>query len=168
MPLTKPSFALVPASYVYLLRDDEVLLQCRANTGYMDGHWVAGAAGHIELGETALEAAVREAAEELGVTVRAEDLTLLTVMHRTDGSDNPIERRIDWFWSARVWAGEPRICEPKKCADLGWHRFDALPQPIPAYERAVIGSLAGTPLPLTTTHGFDQTTSLPSTQGHEQ
>nr|WP_237700597.1 NUDIX domain-containing protein [Janibacter sp. HTCC2649] len=147
-------FALVPASYVYLLRDNEVLLQCRANTGYMDGHWVAGAAGHIERGETASEAAVREASEELGIGLRPEHLTLITVMHRTDGTDSPIEQRIDWFWSARTWNGEPRICEPTKCADIRWHAFDALPEPIPDYERAVIESLAGNPLPLTTTHGF--------------
>ncbi|WP_245544781.1 NUDIX domain-containing protein [Mobilicoccus pelagius] len=63
------SFALVPASYVYLLRGDEVLLQRRQNTGYMDSHWVAGAAGHIEPGETARHAAVREALEEIGVII---------------------------------------------------------------------------------------------------
>lgn len=154
MPLAHPPFALIPASYVYLLRDDEVLLQCRANTGYMDGHWVAGASGHVELGETAVEAAVREAAEELGVVVRAQDLTLLTVTHRTSGTDDPVEQRVDWFWSARVWTGDPRICEPTKCADLRWHRLDALPEPIPDYERIVIGGLAGDPLPVTTSHGF--------------
>lgn len=31
------SFALVPASYVLLLRGRDVLLQRRQNTGYMDG-----------------------------------------------------------------------------------------------------------------------------------
>lgn len=161
MPVKPSPFALVPASYVYFLRDDEVLLQRRAHTGYMDGHWVAGAAGHIEPGETAIEAAVREAGEELGVTVRADDLTLLTVMHRTDGTDNPIEQRVDWFWSARVWTGNPRICEPSKCADLRWHDFGALPAPIPDYERLVIESLAGAPLPRTTSHGFTGTGPMP-------
>jgi len=45
-------FVVVPASYVFLLRDGsdgsvtgtEVLLQLRQNTGYMDGHWAAAAA----------------------------------------------------------------------------------------------------------------------------
>ena len=46
----------------------EVLLQLRQNTGYMDDHWAAAAAGHVERGETAYDAARREALEELGVT----------------------------------------------------------------------------------------------------
>jgi 8-oxo-dGTP diphosphatase len=44
-------FRVVPAAYVFLLRAgipesgaDEVLLQLRQNTGYMDGHWAAAAA----------------------------------------------------------------------------------------------------------------------------
>ena len=60
---------MVPASYVFLLREStdgtgtEVLLQLRQGTGYMDGHWAAAAAGHIEQGESVFEAAAREAAE---------------------------------------------------------------------------------------------------------
>ena len=65
-------FVVVPASYVFLLRDGaagtEVLLQLRQNTGYMDDHWAAAAAGHVERGETAYDAARREALEEIGVT----------------------------------------------------------------------------------------------------
>ena len=47
-------FVVVPASYVYLLREadgaTEVLLQLRQGTPYMDGHWAAAAAGHVERG----------------------------------------------------------------------------------------------------------------------
>ena len=64
-------FRVVPAAYVLLLRPagsgpDEVLLQLRQHTGFMDGHWACAAAGHVEAGESVLAAAVREAAEELG------------------------------------------------------------------------------------------------------
>ena len=89
------SFALVPASYVLLLRGREVLLQRRQNTGYMDGFWVAGAAGHVEPGETSRQAAVREVREELGVDIDAGNLELATVMQRTDGVGVPREQRVD-------------------------------------------------------------------------
>ncbi|MET0977876.1 MAG: NUDIX domain-containing protein, partial [Paeniglutamicibacter terrestris] len=52
---------LVPASYVVFLRGDQVLLQLRQNTGFLDGHWACAAAGHVEAGESASAAAVREA-----------------------------------------------------------------------------------------------------------
>ncbi|MCE1180490.1 MAG: NUDIX domain-containing protein [Micrococcales bacterium] len=150
--------ALVPASYVYLLRStpdgDEVLLQQRADTGYMDGHWVSGAAGHVEPGETAVLAAVREAEEELGVRVAPADLTLLTVMQRRRG-EKPIEQRVDWFWSARVWEGEPRIVEPHKCSGLAWFPFTALPEPIPGYEQIVLCGIETGELAPATAWGFD-------------
>ena len=60
-------FVVVPASYVFFLRDDRVLLQLRQNTGFMDDHWAAAAAGHVEQGETAQDAAVREVEEETGI-----------------------------------------------------------------------------------------------------
>ena len=64
-------FVVVPASYIYLLRESdrgtEVLLQLRQGTPYMDGHWAAAAAGHVERGETAHDAAHREALEELSL-----------------------------------------------------------------------------------------------------
>ena len=64
-------FVVVPAAYVFLMRDGvsgpEVLLQLRQNTGYMDDHWAAAAAGHVERGETAYDAARREALVELGI-----------------------------------------------------------------------------------------------------
>ena len=50
-------FVVVPAAYVFFLRLSssapaarEVLLQLREGTGYLDGHWAAAVAGHIEEG----------------------------------------------------------------------------------------------------------------------
>ncbi|WP_145951271.1 NUDIX domain-containing protein [Micrococcus luteus] len=150
------SFALVPASYVYLLRGEEVLLQHRWNTGYMDGYWVAGAAGHIEPGETARRAAAREVREEAGVVVPEGSLELVTVMQRTDGSANPREQRVDWFWTSRTWEGSPRVCEPRKADRLEWFALDALPDPIPEYERYVLEGLRDGTLPLDSAFGFEE------------
>ena len=148
-------FRVVPASYVFLLRagaskSDEVLLQLRQNTGYMDGHWAAAAAGHVERGETAYDAARREAGEEIGVEVG--QLAFLTAMQRTRHAD-PIDERIDFFFSCRSWAGEPRIVEPEKAGALDWFALDALPEPVVPHERVVLEGL-GTGLASYTTFGF--------------
>lgn len=131
-------YSLIPASYVYLLRDGAVLLQLRQNTGYMDDHWAAAAAGHVEQGETAYDAARREALEEIGVTDL--ELSFVTSMQRTRGGE-PIDERIDFFFTARAWAGEPRILEAAKAAELRWCRLDDLPEPVVPHERFVLDAV---------------------------
>ena len=59
-------------------------------------------------------------------------------MHRTDGSDNPREQRVEWFFSCASWTGEPTILEPRKCAELRWFPLDDLPARIPDYERVAL------------------------------
>jgi 8-oxo-dGTP pyrophosphatase MutT (NUDIX family) len=148
-------FVVVPAAYVFLLRDGvtgpEVLLQLRQNTGFMDDHWAAAAAGHVEKGETAYDAARREALEELGVTDL--DLTFVTSMQRTRGGE-PIDERIDFFFTARSWVGEPRIVEPHKAADLRWCPLDALPDPVVPHELAVLDAVRTGTATAYTTFGF--------------
>jgi 8-oxo-dGTP diphosphatase len=147
-------FSVVPAAYVYLIRGSEVLLQRRQNTGYMDEMWVAGAAGHIELGETAVATAVREADEEIGVALLPADLIPVTVMQRTDGTDSPLEQRVDWFFVGHRWTGTPTIREPHKCAELRWFDLEHLPQNLPRYERIVLDGLHRGDLSILTSDGF--------------
>ena len=137
-------FALVPASYVYLLRDGEagteVLLQQRGPVPYMAGHWAAAAAaGHVERGETAYDAARRAALEELGITDVA--LEFAFTMQRTQHA-GAIEERVDWFFTARSWVGEPRVVEPEKCAGIGWFPLDALPSPMVPHEAHALAHLS--------------------------
>jgi 8-oxo-dGTP pyrophosphatase MutT (NUDIX family) len=148
-------FVVVPAAYVFLLRDrgpgPEVLLQLRQNTGYMDDHWAAAAAGHVEKGETAYDAARREALEEIGVD--GLDLSFVTSMQRTRRAE-AIDERIDFFFTARSWSGEPRIVEPEKAAELRWCRLDALPEPVVPHERAVLEAVRTGTAEAYTTFGF--------------
>lgn len=150
-------FRVVPASYVFLLRPaaspggaDEVLLQLRQNTGYMDGHWAAAAAGHVERGETAYDAARREAREELDIG--GLELDFVTAMQRTRHA-HPIDERIDFFFTARAWTGEPRIVEAAKAEAIEWFSLDRLPEPVVPHERVVLDGL-GTGLESYTTFGF--------------
>ena len=108
-------FKVVPAAYVVFRRGDEVLLLQRANTGYFDGSYSLPA-GHLDGKESARLAACREAAEEVGVSVRPADLAMLHVMHRL-GIDH---ERVDFYFEARAWQGDIKNMEPHKCSDLRW------------------------------------------------
>ncbi len=145
-------FQVVPAAYVFLRRDDEVLLQLRSGTGYLDGHWAAGAAGHVEAGESVIDAARREAAEELGVSIRAQDLVPIITMHRTSGPD-PMEQRMDVFFECRAWAGEASLLEPK-AVELAWFPLDRLPVPVSPYELVVLERLRDGAVPAVLPYGF--------------
>ena len=141
--MTHGRFVVVPAAYVFLLRDGvagtEVLLQLRQNTGYMDDHWAAAAAGHVERGETAYDAAHREAAEELGVTEVG--LEFAFTMQRTQHAE-AIDERVDWFFTAWTWTGEPRVVEPEKAASIGWFPLSSLPEPMVPHEAYALAQLS--------------------------
>ncbi|QCX28514.1 NUDIX domain-containing protein [Nocardioides jishulii] len=138
---TLDRFVVVPASYVYLLREGasgtEVLLQQRGDVPYMASHWAAGAAGHVERGEDAFAAARRELREELDVSA---DLHFEFTMQRTLHAE-AIDERVDFFFTARSWEGEPRIVEGSKCAGLGWFPLDALPAPMVPHEAHALAHL---------------------------
>jgi len=147
-------FRVVPAAYIALRRDEHVLLQLRANTGYMDGHWAMAAAGHVEAGESVYDAAKREAREEIGVDIALSDLIPLCTMHRTHADHREVDERADFFFSCSRWSGDPRLLEPDKTADLRWFRLDGLPDPVVPHELTVLQGLLGGNLPAVVTFGF--------------
>jgi 8-oxo-dGTP diphosphatase len=151
-------FRVVPAAYVLLRRTtdgtEQVLLQLREGTGFMDGHWAAAAAGHVEAGESVFAAAVREAAEELGITIDPGDLTPVAVLHRTSAPHGPVDERVDFFFECRRWSGEPRRLEADKSADLRWFDLAALPEPVVPHELQVLAALRDGTLQAIATHGF--------------
>ena len=154
-------FRVIPAAYVVILRDGpdgsvEVLLQLRTGTGYMDDHWACAAAGHVERGESVVQAAVREAWEELGIGVDAADLTPLCGMHRTAGDGNDINERSDFFFTLHRWTGEARIREQDKTADLRWFPLSALPDPVVPHEVVVLEALRAGVMPAFFAVGFDE------------
>ncbi|PFG33449.1 NUDIX hydrolase [Sanguibacter antarcticus] len=150
-------FQVVPAAYVVFLREGQVpgiLLQLRRDTGYMDGYWATAAAGHVEQGESVVDAALREAHEELGLVLAADQLEPLTVMHRTLPGGGPIEERVDFFFRCTRWDGDPSLQEPEKAADLRWFGWDALPELVVPHERAVFDAVRRGGAPRLMTFGF--------------
>jgi 8-oxo-dGTP diphosphatase len=94
-PETHQRAEVILAVHVLLWRSTEIFLLRRANTGFMDGHYGVPA-GHVEPGERALQAAVRELREECGVDAHEQDLAFAGVLHR-HAKGEP-RARIDLFY----------------------------------------------------------------------
>lgn len=103
-----------------------VLLQKRFNTGLLDNMYDVSCSGHLEAGETLIQAMIRETKEEIGIDICKEDLTYSSTMHAkfTDA-----EYLLVTF-SANSYKGNPSIMEPDKCSDLSWFEIDNLPDNI--------------------------------------
>jgi len=125
---------------MFFLRDNQILLIRRYQTGYMDGHYSIPA-GHLDGNETVRLAAVREAREEIGVGLDPADIDFAGVFHRHEGDE-----RVDFFVNVRQWSGEPVNAEPEKCDELRWVQVNDLPETtIPYVRRAIQNFQAGIP-----------------------
>jgi ADP-ribose pyrophosphatase YjhB (NUDIX family) len=69
--------------------------------------------------------------------MRKEDLERVHVMHRRQRELGD-ERRVNFFFVAKRWRGEPRIMEPDRCDDVRWFMLDGLPENTIPYVRQAI------------------------------
>src|SRR3989338_6065202 len=130
--MQREHFLFIPEVSLLLIRDGRIFLLRRQNTGYEDGKYCF-VAGHKEKGETARQAMVREAKEEVGIDVCEEDLSLVHFMHRsTEGHE-----RAAFFFTTSSYGGEPHNAEPEKCSECGWFSLGRLPAMIP-YMRSAL------------------------------
>ena len=125
--------ALFPVTvHLFFFRGNQVLLLRRFNTGYRDGEYSVPA-GHLDGSETVMNAAAREAQEEVGVKIAANDIVFASVMHRVEDDE-----RVDFFVHVRKWQGEPFNAEPDKCDDLCWVDVNKLPANMVPYVRRAL------------------------------
>lgn len=102
----------------------------------MDGHYSLPA-GRVEDGETFAQAAVREAYEEVGVTLDPGDLRLAHVLHAcTHG-----EIWTGHYFEVTRWQGHPTIREPVKHDQPCWVHLDDLPEATVPYVRGVLTAM---------------------------
>ena len=125
-------FKLTSAVHLFLIKEDEILLLRRFNTGYEDGNYSV-VAGHLDGGEEVKAAMIREAKEEAGINISRQDLDVVHVMHRLSDDE-----RVDFFLRASNWSGTPSNMEPHKCDQLAWYPLNDLPDNTISYvERAI-------------------------------
>ena len=126
-------FSLLAAVHLFLIRNDQILMLRRFNTGYEDGNYSVPS-GHLNGNETATQAMIREAAEEINIQIDPEDLTMIHVMHRLAAQGE----RIDFFFYCGKWEDEIKINEPDKCDDLTWYPIRILPSNTVEYVKSTI------------------------------
>ncbi|HSH18108.1 MAG TPA: NUDIX domain-containing protein [Candidatus Saccharimonadales bacterium] len=101
----------------------QILMHQRANTGYLDGYYDLSCSGHVDAGESIQEAAVRELAEEIGITADPQDLKLVHIYQAF--IDTPY---LNFTFLLDSWQGTSEIKEPNKCSNLAYFDADNLPE----------------------------------------
>ncbi len=124
------------ASIYLIIRDKygDILLQRRQGTKLWPGY-LALPAGHIDEGELAYEAAIREAREELGIEVSLEDLSNPFVVNRRNKS---LPSYFDIYFEVKKYRGEIKINEPEKCSELVWVDPYDLPEDMIDFEKEAL------------------------------
>lgn len=101
------------AVYMLIKKEGKFLALRRFNTDYRDGEYTFPA-GHVDDGESAIHAAVRELKEEVNLEAQEEDTKLVHVMQHKEGN----HEYFDFYFEITKWNGEPKICEEDKMDDL--------------------------------------------------
>lgn len=94
--------------------------------------------GKVDFLERVADAIVREIQEEIGVAVALErPLGVVELVGLDD------QHWVSPIYLARLVAGEPRLCEPTKHADVAWFPLDRPPAPLSAAACDALAALAG-------------------------
>ena len=119
-----------------IVRDGRILLVKRLRPPEA-GCWSLPG-GKVDFLERVADAIVREIQEEIGVAVALE--CPLGVVEMVGLDD---QHWVSPIYLARLVAGEPRVCEPTKHADVAWFPLDRPPAPLSAAARDALAALVG-------------------------
>ncbi|MGH3889410.1 MAG: NUDIX hydrolase [Pseudonocardiaceae bacterium] len=128
---------IVDVNLLIVRSSGRILLGRRCGTGFADGQYSLPA-GHLELGESVVLAAVREAKEELDIDVDPDEMRFVQVMHNSYGIG-----RLAFFFEVERWEGDIVNMEPHKCDALRWFDTDDLPANMVPYIREAVGHYLG-------------------------
>jgi ADP-ribose pyrophosphatase YjhB (NUDIX family) len=119
-----------------IVRDGQILLIKRLRPPEA-GCWSLPG-GKVDFLERVADAVVREIGEEVGVAVALE--RMLGVVELVGLDD---QHWVSPIYLARIVAGEPRLCEPEKHADIAWFSLDKPPEALSVAARDALAALAG-------------------------
>lgn len=134
MSAEETRFTVVIDVHLFLIKNGNILLLKRKNTGYMDGYYHVPA-GHMDGDERLIDALVRESKEEIDIAVNPKDAKLVHVMHNKSNNE-----RMAFFFEVTTWQGEPKNLEPEKHSEVDWFDLKNLPKNIVPYAKSAINS----------------------------
>lgn len=108
-------FKLKVGVFALVIKDDNVLLLRRYQTGSEDGMYVLPMGGH-DGKEPLAQALIREVKEEVNIDVKPEDLSVCHVMHRYHQMPQGLSfEQIDVMFAITSYQGVIQNNEPDKC-----------------------------------------------------
>jgi len=126
------------AVHLFMVKDNKILLQLRNCDSFKGFYSVV--AGHLDGGESVINATIREAKEEIGVDIEYKNLKLATFCHSC--ANNSLYVQI-FFW-CNEWSGDIKNLEPDKAESLGWFEMNQLPDnTVPYVLRALRNTVGG-------------------------
>jgi mutator protein MutT len=109
-----------------LEKNSQLLFLLRKNTKFFSHHYgLMG--GKVEDNESPSAALIREAEEELGITISATDLEFV---HCLNFKNETNENILVLVFNITQWIDEPINKEPDKCEKLAWFSYNNLPENI--------------------------------------
>ncbi|HTE21779.1 MAG TPA: NUDIX domain-containing protein [Candidatus Limnocylindria bacterium] len=107
---------------VFIWRDGKFLLMQRTGSHGHETWSIPG--GHLEFGESWVEAGTREVLEETGMEIK--NVSFLATTNDLFPDHN---KHYVTIWLTADWAAnEPAILEPQKCKDIKWITLKELPK----------------------------------------
>jgi 8-oxo-dGTP diphosphatase len=123
MPEWQERSGVIVGVAVLIWRGEQVLLTRRKGS-HGAGTW-APPGGHLDMGESFEDCAIREVREETGVTIA--EPRFLAVTNDIFADEG---KHYATIWAeARIEAGEAHINSPREMSELGWFDWSDLPQP---------------------------------------
>ena len=126
-------------SSIYLIiknNEGKILLQRRQGSKLWPG-FLALPAGHLDVGEDAYEAAIREAKEEFDINITVDNISDVFVVNRKNKSLLPY---YDVYFELNGYNGEIKINEPNKCSELVWSNIKSLPEDMIEFEKIALNN----------------------------
>lgn len=132
----KQLFKLPAYVGIILKKDNKMLLVRRHATDWAAGQWNFPG-GLLEEGETLMQAAIRETAEETGALVAPENFKLVHVLQVHANAHNTKDI-IGFYFMAQTWQGEVYNKEPHRHSEIGWFSLRDMPENLTEHARQAI------------------------------